>query len=228
MSVPLRVQNGYKQCFNEAVFILEVGMRISAYFTVLQTTLLLSLLTPALLGGQRRAGVSSRVVCSEVCGNQCAEIHLPTFNWYLAGCSWVLTLLSLRRQWIECAALYWPGDVLGGGLYRRRGSARVTGPWSSWPLTGSSECETGPRGRNTPWMRMSLEVSLWEISLIGCLCLVKLWHMKGCGRKTSKIGKDHRLKGCIIWLSHLRSISLRGIGAIARPFCCYQKILHKV
>ena len=80
MSVPLRVQNGYKQCFNEAVFILEVGMRISAYFTVLQTTLLLSLLTPALLGGQRRAGVSSRVVCSEVCGNQCAEIHLPTFN----------------------------------------------------------------------------------------------------------------------------------------------------
>ena len=32
---------------------------------------------------------------------------------------------------------------MGGGLYRRRGSARVTGPWSSWPLTGSSECETG-------------------------------------------------------------------------------------
>ena len=115
-----------------------------------------------------------------------------------------LTLLSLRRQWIECAALYWPGDVLGGGLYRRRGSARVTGPWSSWPLTGSSECETGPRGRNTPWMRMSLEASLWEIRLIGCLCLFRLWHMKGWGRKTSKKGRNLRFTECMNWLSHLR------------------------
>ena len=61
MSVPLRVPNGYKQCFNEAVLILEVGMRISAYLTVLQTTLLLSLLTPALLGGRSRARVSGGV-----------------------------------------------------------------------------------------------------------------------------------------------------------------------
>ena len=155
--------------------------------------------------------MSGRVVYSEICGNPHAHC-LPLINIQLGA----LTLLSLRRQWIECAARYWPGDVLGGGLYRRRGSARVTGPWSSWPLTGSSECETGPRGSNTPWVCMSLEVSLCEISLIGCLCLVRLWHIKGCGRKTSKKGRDLRFKGCVIWLSHLRLTPLKGIGAFTR------------